>query len=94
MQLKLFVSHRFHDDVRAGKAIQRLTEELFLAGHDPEIETIDVTRDPDKADEWKILATPTLVRTDRLPQVRITSGLENITELVNALAREPVQPAS
>ena len=89
MELKLFVSHRFHDDVKAEEAIQRLTEELFLAGHDPEIEIIDVTRDPDKADEWKILATPTLVRTDRRPQVRIISGLNNITKLVRALTREP-----
>ena len=91
MHLKLFVSHRFHDDVKAEEAVQRLTEELFLAGHDPEIEIIDVTKEPQKADEWKILATPTLVRTDRLPQIRVISGLENITQLVGALTREPAQ---
>ena len=92
--MKLFVSHRYHDDVKAEEAVQRLTEELFLAGHDPEIEIIDVTRNPEKADEWKVLATPTLVRTDRMPQVRIISGLSDISQLVGALTREPAEPTA
>lgn len=54
-----------------------------------QIETIDILNDPDKADENRILATPTTIRISPEPLVRIVGDLsdrEQIQRLFDSVA--------
>ena len=73
--LKLFVTG---DTVRADRAIASLRTicDEYIAG-DFEIEVIDVKRDPQLAEDAKIIATPTLVRVLPEPARRIIGDLSD-----------------
>ena len=50
-----------------------------------QLEVVDVLRDPARAEEDRILATPTLVRLAPIPRHRILGDLADIEQVVHAL---------
>lgn len=59
-----------------------------------EVEVIDVLEFPERAEEDRILATPTLIRESPLPRRRITGDLSDATRVLqligtSASRREP-----
>lgn len=55
-----------------------------LAG-EVELSVVDVTRDPERAEEARILTTPTVVRDAPLPTRRITGDLSSTSQVLSAL---------
>lgn len=54
-------------------------------GDDFEIEIIDVTKQPERADAERIVATPTLDRIHPTPRVRVIGDLASRDQLIAAL---------
>lgn len=82
---------RFHlyvvgDNPRSTRAIEnlrRLVDER-LAGP-CEVEVIDVLQFPDRAEDERILATPTLIKHFPLPRRRVTGDLSDAVRLLEAI---------
>ena len=74
---------------RAKRAIKNLHDicEAVIPG-EYTLSIIDVLEQPDKAEESKILATPTLVKKQPGPQRRIIGDLANMEKVVRALEIE------
>ena len=85
-RLKLFVAG---DTLRARTAIANLTricDEAFPGSY--ELVIVDVLRQPDIAEQEKILATPTLVKETPLPLRRIIGDLSDKGKVLAALCLE------
>lgn len=81
--LKLYVTG---DTVRTDRAIfnlEKLCQENFLDQY--KIHIIDVLKQPDIAENEKIIVTPTLIREFPLPQVRIIGDLSDIKTVLMGL---------
>ena len=91
LRLKLFVAG---DSPRAREAAANLARacDQFPAG-DIEVETVDVLMQPQLADEYRVLTTPTVVRVAPLPRRRVTGDLRDAAQLMAALAIYPSRPA-
>ena len=79
--LKLFISGNSARSKRAEKNVRELTSDY------PEIhlDVIDVVEDPTPAEEFKVLATPTLIKASPEPQLRIVGELEDKQKIINFL---------
>jgi len=53
------------------------------------LRVIDVVEDPDAADRRRLVATPTLIRKEPLPEVRIIGDLEDSQALLDSLGLSP-----
>lgn len=87
LRLKLFVAG---DSPRAREAaanLARVCHEL-LAGN-AELETVDVLEQPELADEYRILTTPTVVRDAPAPRKRVTGDLRDGALVLAALDLVP-----
>lgn len=85
-RLKLFVAG---DTLRARSAIANLKhicDEAFPGSY--ELAIFDVLRQPDVAEQEKILATPTLVKEFPLPLRRIIGDLSDKEKVLAALSLE------
>ena len=80
-QLRLFVSGRGARAERAVENLRAICEEALDGGCSLEI--VDVLEDPQRAEEAKILATPTLVK-DAPPPIRRFIG--DLSERASVLA--------
>jgi circadian clock protein KaiB len=82
--LKLFIAG---DSPRARAAAANLARVFHehLDG-EPIIETIDVLLEPDLADAYCVLTTPTVLREFPLPRRRVTGDLHDAPQLLAALA--------
>lgn len=73
--LALFVSGRTPAAQRAQRNLERLCGEML--GGRYEIEIVDVRDDPDRAEQYGVLATPMVVRTHPPPVRRIIGDLSD-----------------
>lgn len=83
LRLKLFVAG---DSPRAREAaanLSRVCGELIAGG--AELEMVDVLLQPDVADEYRILTTPTVVRDFPTPRKRVTGDLRDGALVLAAL---------
>lgn len=81
--LRLFVTGDSSSATRAVSNLRRL-EEVGFPG-EGEIEVIDVLRNPELAEEFKIIATPTLIRIRPEPEKRIIGDLGDEELVLRAL---------
>jgi circadian clock protein KaiB len=87
--LQLFVAGRTPRSERAIAVLRHLCERE-LAGFACEMQIVDVLADPAQAEARKILATPTLIKEQPLPQRRIIGDLSaDPRELLSALNLPP-----
>ena len=82
IQFLLFVAGSTPRTRRAVDNLRRLTEDL---GDPCEVEIIDVIADPARADDERILATPTLIKTSPLPRRRITGDLSDAAKVMGVI---------
>jgi circadian clock protein KaiB len=77
--LQLFITGKTSRSEQAIKSLRKLCEEVFEEGL--RFEVIDVLDEPEKAEENKVLATPTLIKTSPPPVKRLIGDFED-TETV------------
>lgn len=83
VQLKLFIHG---GSPRSASALAHL--ETFRRDHGADVvslEVVDVSIHADQAEQFKVLATPTLVRLRPLPMVRILGDLSDPAILISVL---------
>ncbi len=84
LRLKLFV---VGDSPRSREAAANLARACaLLLSSETHIETIDVLLDPERADEYRILTTPTVVREGLAPHARVTGDLSDASKVLAALS--------
>lgn len=87
--LQLYIAGRTPRSERAITVLRRLCEHE-LAAYECEFTIIDVLADPTQAEVHKILATPTLIKEQPLPQRRVIGDLAaDPAEILNALNLPP-----
>ena len=91
LRLMLFVAGDSPRSREAAANLARVCEQLQAGG--VEVETVDVLLHPDRADEYRILATPTVVRDAPAPRRRVTGDLRDAAQVLAALSLFPVSPA-
>lgn len=82
-QFRLYVTGRTARSLNAISNLQRLCEEV-LAGEDCGVEVVDVLDAPERAEEDRILTTPTLVMEGAHPR-RLTGDLSDEATVLRAL---------
>ncbi len=82
-QLKLFVTGRTSRSQEAVRNLRSLYSRLLSSNYDMVV--IDVLENPEQAEEEKILATPTLVRSTPEGSTRIIGDLSNTREVLRLL---------
>ena len=90
LRLKLFIAG---DSPRAREAaanLARLCEEQL--GGEVDVEMVDVVEQPELAEAYRILTTPTVVREAPPPRRRATGDLRDATQVLAALALYPTRP--
>lgn len=89
--LRLFVTGSSQRSSRAIEAVQSLCREYLANG--VAVEIIDVLEEPQKAEDDKVLATPTLIRQFPGPPRRLVGDLTETDRIILLLGlREYVQP--
>lgn len=81
--LKLYITGHTPRSLRAIENLRRICEQEFKGEY--EIKIIDVLEQPQMADEDKILATPTLIKSLPLPSRRIIGDLSDTTNVLMGL---------
>jgi circadian clock protein KaiB len=90
LRLKLFIAG---DSPRAREAAENLARAVReLANGGAQIETVDVLENPEAADEYRILTTPTVVREAPAPRRRVTGDLRDTAQVLAALNLFPAHP--
>lgn len=92
--LELFITGRTRQSQAAVRNLRAYFEEATES--DYELVIIDVLEQPDRAEERRILATPTLVRLQPLPSLRIIGDLserETVWQTIGLLGGDAAQPA-
>jgi circadian clock protein KaiB len=87
IDLRLYVSLRSARSSRAIEVGRRLHQRLQPLGGRCDI--LDVSQNPELADEDRILATPTLVRRQPEPLLRIIGDMDDLERLVDRLDLPP-----
>lgn len=72
MRLTLYVMGGSH---RSAGAMRNLRRAIEARGLQVDLEVVDLMEDPARGDEDRILATPTLVRHEPGPQLRVVGDL-------------------
>lgn len=80
LKLKLFI---VNNSAAADRALAALSE--LRSRDDVELEVIDVGSHPERAEEARIIAVPTLLRTDSTPPRRIIGDLPDGGALLESL---------
>jgi circadian clock protein KaiB len=86
----LYVAGHTARSQRAYASLQRICRERL--GDEFEIELVDVVSAPEKAEEHRVLTTPTVVKERPEPRRRITGDLSDATRVLAALGLEPGWP--
>lgn len=82
--LRLYVTGMSPRSTAAIAALKQVCEE-HLAGH-YDLEVIDLYRDPARAQEAQIVASPTLVRQEPLPERRMVGDLSDQARVLTGLS--------
>lgn len=81
------------DSPAAARALASLRALGSLLGNgEVRVDVVDVLHDPHRAEEARILATPTVVRESPLPRRRITGDLSDLQRVCAALGLDPQLP--
>jgi circadian clock protein KaiB len=80
--LRLYVSGEASLALTAQDNIERIRDAV---GHACEIEVIDVVADPEVAERDRIIITPTLVRVEPPPHLRVAGDLADVDATLDAL---------
>lgn len=86
--LHLYIAGQTPRAERAISTLRRMIEQE-LAGYECELSIIDVLADPQQAENQKILATPTLIKSSPPPYRRVIGDLSSVTDLLNVLNLPP-----
>jgi circadian clock protein KaiB len=86
-QFTLFIAGESPRSQRAIANLKRIAQER-LAG-DYELTVVDVQKNPERAEEERILTTPTLVKRTPEPRRRVTGDLTNAEQVLIALSLLP-----
>ncbi|WP_298401772.1 circadian clock KaiB family protein [uncultured Chloroflexus sp.] len=86
--LHLYIAGQTPRAERAISTLRRMIEQE-LAGYECELTVIDVLADPQQAENQKILATPTLIKSSPPPYRRVIGDLSSVTDLLNVLNLPP-----
>jgi circadian clock protein KaiB len=89
VRFQLFVAGETPRSRRAIENLQRIVRET--PGWRCEVEVIDVLTSPERAEEERILATPTLIKESPLPRRRVTGDLSDSEKVLRVVG--PVQTA-
>jgi circadian clock protein KaiB len=89
-RVTLYVAGDTARSQRAYASLQRICRERL--GDEFEIELVDVVSAPEKAEEHRVLTTPTVVKEHPEPRRRITGDLSDATRVMAALGLEPGWP--
>ena len=90
LRLKLFIAG---DSPRAREAAANLARAVSTLNDERvQVETVDVLENPEAADEYRILTTPTVVREAPAPRRRVTGDLRDVAQVLAALALYPATP--
>lgn len=81
----LFVSGRTDRADRAEQHLHRLCRK-HLGEDRYEIDVVDVTEDPERAERARVIATPTVIRLVPLPRRRVIGDLAEDDRVARALA--------
>lgn len=87
----LFINGEHPLGIRAIGDVQRLVAQREAEGFELDIK--DVLKDPEDAEEYRILATPTLVRLDVTPPRRVVGDLSNTERVARTLGFEHYETA-
>lgn len=83
VRFKLFVAGETPRSRRAIENLRRIVE--TSRGWQCEVEVIDVLISPDRAEEERILATPTLIRESPPPRRRVTGDLSDHQKVLRVI---------
>jgi circadian clock protein KaiB len=86
-QFTLFIAGESPRSQRAIANLRRIAQERL--GGDYDLVIVDVQRDPERAEEERILTTPTLVKRAPEPRRRVTGDLTNAEQVLMALSLIP-----
>lgn len=86
--LHLYIAGQTPRAERAISTLRRMIEQE-LAGYNCELTVVDVLADPQQAENQKILATPTLIKSAPPPYRRVIGDLSSVTDLLNVLNLPP-----
>ena len=82
--LRLYVAGEGPRSSNARRAATRLAERVDGC----EVEVVDVMVDPGRAEEARVIATPTLVRLHPHPVLRVVGGLDDVEQIARLLQLE------
>lgn len=86
-QFTLFIAGESVRSQRAIANFKRIAQERL--GGDYELLVVDVQQDPERAEQERILTTPTLVKRAPEPRRRVTGDLTNAEQVLIALSLLP-----
>ena len=86
LRLLLFIAG---DSPRSREATANLRRACTDFLDDVRLETVDVIAQPERADEFRILTTPTVVRDGAAPRRRVTGDLRDAARVLAALDLTP-----
>ena len=86
-QFKLFIMGQTSRSRRATRNLQDICERLLPGNY--ELTIIDVLEQPELAESFKIVATPTLIKESPLPARRVLGDLSDQDKLLLALEIDP-----
>jgi circadian clock protein KaiB len=89
VRFHLFVAGETPRSRRAIENLQRIVRET--PGWRCEVEVIDVLTAPERAEEERVLATPTLIKESPLPRRRVTGDLSDLEKVLRVMG--PVRAA-
>ena len=88
--LRLYVAGVSSLSMRTIVSLRRLCEEHLPGRHD--LEVVDLTREPGRAKDDGIIATPTLVRQEPLPVRRFVGDFSQTERILRGLDLLPASP--
>lgn len=86
--LQLYIAGQTPRAERAIGTLRRMIESE-LAGYECDLTIIDVLANPQQAEDQKILATPTLIKSSPPPCRRVIGDLSSVTDLLQVLNLPP-----
>ncbi len=85
-RFQLFINGESPQGTTAVANFERLRLKLSGEGH--ELQVIDVLKQPHLAEQYRLLATPTLIKSDPPPVRRVIGDLSDVRAVANALGLE------
>jgi len=88
--LKLYISGKTHGTEQAIESLREICQDTLHEEY--QVEVIDVLEHPERADQARVLATPTVIRTLPLPVRRIIGDLSDTERVLVGLDLRALSP--